>query len=239
VRLQAVRNILPGYGNPPDGAPPPELDYDLWLGPAPERPHNPLRTIYHFRWFWDYSGGQMTNFGAHHLDIAQWGLGKDESGPVSAEGTARYNKDAQYEVPDWCEVTFKYADGTTMICGQDQPDGATFEGADGTVHVTRGELKVTPEDLAAGPADDSDVRLYESADHYGNWLDCIQSRKAPICDVAIGHRSATVCHLGNIAIRSKRKVHWDPARERIVGDDDLARMVSRPYRAPWSLPMTT
>jgi predicted dehydrogenase len=216
--------------------PPPELDYDFWLGPAPYRPYNPNHVHYNFRFFWDYSGGQMTNFGAHHLDIAQWGLGMDESGPISAEGQARYKKDAQYEVPDWCEVTFTYDNGTTVICGQGQPDGATFEGADGTVHVTRGALNINPEDFAAGPPSDFDIRLYESADHYGNWLDCIASRKLPICDVEIGHRSATVCHLGNIAIRSQKKVPWDPVKERIIGDSDLAHMTSRPYRAPWSLP---
>jgi predicted dehydrogenase len=217
-------------------APPPELDYDFWLGPAPYRPYNPNHVHYNFRFFWDYSGGQMTNFGAHNLDIAQWGLGMDERGPISAEGKARYNRDAQYEVPDWCEVTYKYADGTTVICGQGQPGGTTFEGANGTVHVTRDGLQVSPEELAVEPPGGSTVHLYESADHHGNWLDCIVSRKLPICDVAIGHRSSTVCHLGNIAIRSQKTVQWDPVQEQIVGDNDLACMTSRPYRAPWSLP---
>lgn len=219
--------------------PPPELDYDFWLGPAPYRPYNPNHVHYNFRFFWDYSGGQMTNFGAHHLDIAQWGLGMDESGPISAKGIAKYNMDTLYEVPDWCEVTYQYADATTVICGQGQRGGITFEGRVGKVHVTRDELEVTPDDLATQPLGDSDAHLYESADHHGNWLDCIRSRKPPICDVAIGHRSATVCHLGNIAIRSHRTVHWDPTQERIIGDDDLAQMTSRPYRSPWSLPTTS
>jgi predicted dehydrogenase len=218
---------------------PAELNYDFWLGPAPYRAYNPNHVHYNFRFFWDYSGGQMTNWGAHHLDIAQWGLGMDESGPISAEGKARYNKDAQYEVPDWCEVTYKYANGTTVICGQGQPGGTTFEGMDGNVYVTRDELKVTPEEILTEATRDSDVHLYESANHHANFLDCIQSRKLPICDVAIGHRSATVCHLGNIAIRSQKKVNWDPEKERITGDDELAHMASRPYRAPWSLPTTS
>lgn len=216
--------------------PPPELDYEFWLGPAPYRPYNSNHVHYNFRFFWDYSGGQMTNWGAHHLDIAQWGLGMDESGPVSAEGQARYDKGVQYEVPDWSEVTYKYPDSVTVICGQSQLEGTTFEGADGKVYVTRDKLVVTPDSIAAEPLTSSDVHLYESADHYGNWLDCIRSRKLPICDVAIGHRTATVCHLGNIAIRSQKKVNWDPVKERIIGDDDLAHMVSKPYRAPWSLP---
>ena len=100
-------------------------------------------------------------------------------------------------------------------------------------------LETSPANIAEEPLSDSDVHLYESKDHYGNWLDCIHSRKLPICDVAIGHRSATVCHLGNIAIRSQKKVHWDPVKEQIVGDNELAQMISRPYRAPWSLPVTS
>jgi hypothetical protein len=126
-----------------------------------------------------------------------------------------------------------------LICGQSQPGGTTFEGTKGTVHVTRDKLEVTPDDLAAQPLGDSDVHLYKSDDHYGNWIDCIHSRKLPICDVAIGHRSATVCHLGNIAIRSGKTVSWDPEKEVITGDDELAKMAARPYRAPWSLPTTS
>jgi predicted dehydrogenase len=219
--------------------PPPELDYDFWLGPAPKRPYHPRHVHYNFRFFWDYSGGQMTNWGAHHLDIAQWGLGMDESGPVLVQGKARYNAEGLFEVPEWCEVHYEYANGTKIICGQGQPGGTTFEGQDGTIHVGRNKLESTPENLATEPLTASDVRLYESTDHYGNWLDCIHSRKLPICDVAIGHRSATVCHLGNIAIRSQKTVRWDPAKERMIGDDELQAMVSRPYRAPWALPVTS
>ena len=223
----------------PDSDPPPELDYDFWLGPARQRPYNKLRVHYNFRFFWDYSGGQMTNWGAHHLDIAQWGLGMDESGPVSAETTAptRYNKDGWFEVPERCEVTYKYANGVTVICGQGQKGGTTFEGENGTIHVNRGKLESTPADLIKEPLKESDVHLYVSKNHHQNWLACIKSRKRPICDVEIGHRSATVCHLGNIAIRSKKKVTWDPAKEEIAGDAELARRVHYEYRAPWQLPV--
>ena len=215
--------------------PPPELDYDFWLGPAPNRPYNPKHVHYNFRFFWDYAGGQMTNWGAHHLDIAQWGLGMDESGPISAEGKGRYDKEQRFEVPEWCEVTYKYADGTTLICGQSQPGGTTFEGEKGSIHLSRDVIESKPGNIIEEPLAASDVHLYESKDHYGNWLDCIRSRKLPIADVAIGHRSATVCHLGNIAIRSQKKVSWDPQKEKVVGDSELQAMVSRPYRAPWSL----
>jgi predicted dehydrogenase len=217
--------------------PPPELVYNFWLGPAPYRSYNPKHVHYNFRFFWDYSGGQMTNWGAHHLDIAQWGLGMDKSGPVLIEGKAKYNAEKLFEVPEWCEVRYEYANGIKMICGQSEKGGTTFEGADGTIHVSRDVLDVKPAKLGEEPLGDSDVHLYESKDHHGNWLDCIHSRKLPICDVAIGHRSASVCHLGNIAIRSQKTIHWDPVKERIVGDHELAKMTSRPYRAPWTLPL--
>jgi hypothetical protein len=144
-----------------------------------------------------------------------------------------------FEVPEWCEVNYEYASGIRMICGQSQKGGTTFEGADGTIHVSRNVLTSTPVGIVEEPRHDKDPHLYVSADHHDNWLDSIHSRKLPICDVAIGHRSATVCHLGNIAIRSGRVIHWDPVKERIVGDDDTVKMTSRPYRAPWSLPVTS
>ena len=224
---------------PEGNIPPSELDYDFWLGPAPFRPYHAKHVHYNFRFFWDYSGGQMTNWGAHHLDIAQWGLGMDDSGPISAEGTAKYDPQKQFEVPMWSEVNYEYANGVKIICGQSQPGGTTFEGADGKIYVSRNVLKVQPEELLKEPLTASDVHLYDSKDHHGNWLDCIHSRKLPICDVEIGHRSATVCHLGNIAIRSGKKIQWDPVKEQIVGDDEVAKMTSRHYRAPWSLPVTS
>lgn len=178
----------------------------------------------------------MTNWGAHHLDIAQWGLGMDGSGPVSLEGTARYPKDHLYEVPEWCEVIYKYANGVTMICGQSQKGGTTFIGEKGSIHVNRKEIKSTPEGIVDQPITEKDVHLYASKHHHQNWLECIKTRQLPICDVEIGHRSATVCHLGNIAIRTGRTLTWDPAKEQIVGDAEAARMLSRTYRAPWKLP---
>jgi predicted dehydrogenase len=219
----------------PDSAPPKELDFDFWLGPAPLRPYNEKRVHYNFRFFWDYSGGQQTNWGAHHLDIAQWGLGMDESGPISIEGTARYEPTGMYEVPEWSHVIYKYASGVTMYCGHDYKGGTLFEGDRGTIFVNRKQLVATPSEILDAPAGGGDVRLSRSENHFANWFDCIRSRERPICDVAIGHRSATVCHLGNIAIRTGRTITWDPAKEQIVGDAEAARLVKRPYRAPWVL----
>jgi predicted dehydrogenase len=241
-KLQTVLVGIPGPNNPnempPDGDPPPELAYDFWLGPAPQRPYNKNRVHYNFRFWWDYSGGQITNFGAHHLDIAQWALGMDNSGPIAIEGTATFNPQKLHEVTETCRIEYRYASGVKVILGQKQkdiPDGATFIGEKGEVAVTRGALKSNPEEIAkAEPAAD-DVQLYKSDNHHKNFLECIKSRELPICDVEIGHRSATVCHLGNIVARLGRGIQWDPEKEEIVGDAEAATWVQRPYRAPWTL----
>ncbi len=219
----------------PDAEPPANLDYEFWLGPAPYRPYNVNRVHYNFRFFWDYSGGQITNWGAHHLDIAQWGLGMDESGPVRITGEAKFHEQKWYEVPQWFKVVYTYASGAVIECGMGLKGGTTFEGEKGTLHVNRGVLETTPAEFKDAVLKADDVRLYESGNHHRNWLDCIRTRKLPICDVEIGHRSATVCHLGNIAIRTGRTLTWDPAKEQIAGDEEAARMLDKPYRAPWKL----
>ncbi len=139
-------------------------------------------------------------------------------------------------MPAWCEVIYTYANGAKVICGQGEKGGVTFEGDRGTIHVDRGKLSSTPAEIVERPLVENRVHLYASGNHYQNWLDCIRSRKSPICDVAIGHRSSTVCHLGNIAIRTGRKIAWDPEQQTIVGDAEAAAMLARPYRAPWELP---
>ena len=246
-KVKTVKVGLPGVNwvkkgnrpNVPDSEAPPELDFNMWLGPAPQRHYNENRVHYLFRFFWDYAGGQMTNWGAHHLDIAQWGLGMDESGPVEVQATATFNPEKLYETPMTFDVTYKYASGTVMQCNGGTgkyKGGTTFEGEKGVIFVSRGKLESTPEDILTQPLDEKSVRLYASTDHHQNWLDCIKSRRDPICNVDIGHRSATVCHLGNIAVRTGKKVVWDPVKQEIVGDPELAKWASRPYRAPWQLP---
>jgi len=222
----------------PDSAPPAELNYDLWLGPAPERPYNVKRVHYNFRFFWDYSGGQMTNFGAHHLDIAQWALSMDNSGPVTIEGTAEFHPEKWYEVTKSCRINYTYANGVKLILGQDAKDiktGVKFIGSKGSIYVTRGKLIADPAALVAEPIGENDVHLTVSKDHHQNFLDSIKTRELPICDVEIGHRSATVCHLGNMAVRLGRKIEWDPVQETFPGDEEARGMISRPYRAPWEL----
>lgn len=165
----------------------------------------------------------------------------DDSGPTTIEGTATFNKDGWFETPETAKQTFTYANGITVHCSLGKggyPGGVTFEGDKGTIYVKRGAITVTlngekvadPYKLPTG-----DVKLYVSSNHHANWLDCIKTRKLPICDAEIGHRSATVCHLGNIAIRTGRKLTWDPKTETIVGDKDAAAMLTKEYRSPWKL----
>jgi len=242
-----------------DSAPPPELDYEMWLGPAPARPYNKHRVHYFFRFFWDYSGGQMTNWGAHHLDITQWALGMDDSGPTEIVGKGEFDPQKRFEVPSAFDLTYKYANGVVVelrspgakvaslipeqkehaqeiLDGKGDFTGCIFEGEKGLLYVNRGVVRVWPEEVFETPIKDTDTRLYASKEHHQNWLECIKTRKLPICDVAIGHRSATVCHLGNIAIRTGRKIQWDPVKELIVGDAEAAKLTTKEYRAPWKLP---
>ena len=244
-RIGKVHTVLVGIaranhpGEPgPDSAPPAELDYNFWLGPAKVRPYNKKRIHYNFRFFWDYSGGQMTNWGAHHIDIAHWGLGMDDSGPLEVEGTAEFNPKGWHEVTEKCRIDYKYAGGITLTVGQEQSDipmGTTFIGDKGKIHVNRGVLKSEPGDIIKQPIGDDEVKLYKSNNHHQNFLECVKSRELPICDVEIGHRTATACHLGNIAVRLGQKVQWDPKKEQVVGNDDVAAMLERPYRSPWTL----
>jgi len=223
---------------PADSKPPEQLDYDLWLGPAKDRPYNSKRVHYNFRFFWDYSGGQMTNWGAHHIDIAQWGMGTDDSGPTEIEGEATFHPKLWHEVTESCRIRYRYPSGVVMTVGQNQSDikmGTKFIGSKGSIYVNRGHLSSDPGELIKQPIGDDEIHLYASGNHHRNFLDCIASGKLPICDVEIGHRSATCCHLGNLAVRLGRKLRWDPQAEQILGDKEAAEMIDRPYRSPWKL----
>lgn len=221
-----------------DSTPPEELDYNFWLGPAPQRPYNAKRVHYNFRFFWDYSGGQMTNFGAHDLDIVQWALGMDESGPISVEGTPQFHAQGWYEVPETSTLTYTYPGDIKVLVGQGgtTPGGVRFEGSRGWIHVNRARITGEPAELLRSEFTDRDVRLAVSSNHHANWLEAIRTNRRPICDVEVGHRSATVCHLGSIALRTRRPLRWDPASETIQGDEEQQRMLQRPYRAPWVMP---
>lgn len=234
-------NWIARAGKPvPDSAPPADFDFNRWLGPAPLRPFNTNRVHYLFRFFWDYSGGQQTNFGAHHLDIAQWGLGMDDSGPVSVEGSATFNPDGWYETPDTTEIRYTYANGVTMTCRQkfdtkNSDQGAEFVGDKGSLFVYRGGIVANPVELLSDVRIPKIVNSQANIRHVQNFFDCVKSRQKPAADISIGHRSATVCHLGNIAVRANKKINWDPKTESIVGDSETSKWLTKEYREPWSL----
>lgn len=208
------------------------FDYDMWLGPAPEAPYTQMRCHYNFRFIRDYSGGEMTNFGAHDLDIAQWGLGMDETGPVAIEGHADYPAEGLFNLPLNFEVEYTYANGVKLK-NHSEGSGVRFEGSDGWVYVNRSTIEASPPSLLSTAIGPDEIHLYESRDHKRNFLDCIKTRELPIASAEIGHRSATVCHLGNIAMRLGRRLEWDPAREQFVDDPAAASLTARSMRAPW------
>ncbi len=177
----------------------------------------------------------MTDWGAHHNDIAQWGLGRDGSGPVKINGEGKFYETGPHDVPGTFDVQYTYDDGAELHCHSNGENGVKFTGTNGWVFVSRSRIEASDKDLLKSEFGSSDVRLQESHDHHNNWLECIASRKRPICDVEIGYRSVTVCHLGNIAMKLGRELTWDPKKEQFVGDDQANLMVSKPMRAPWHL----
>lgn len=210
--------------NPP--LPVPEgLDWNMWLGPAPWRHYSKGIHPYSWRGFRDYSGGGMTDWGAHQFDIAQWGMDMDNSGPV--EVIPPNGKDVK-------RLTYKYANGTRMFHGGGG-NGVVFTGENGKIEVNRGHLRTWPEELKKTPTLPGEVHLYNSRNHRGNLIDCIKTRKKPVADVEIGCRSVSVCHIGNIAYWLKRPLKWDPVKEEFIGDAEANRWLDRPRRAPWTL----
>jgi predicted dehydrogenase len=231
---------------------PPGFDYERWLGPAPLAPFNSLRVGSDYNNGWrrirDYSGGKMTDWGAHHFDIVQWGLGMDGAGPIEiippqvdaakAEkwqaGRRERKLDgaaARPEDPSW-GLRYVYPGGIEVI--KDGTNGVLFEGTNGKIEVNREHLRTWPQSLRVQTIGANDVHLEESPGHHDNWFACIRSRRRPISDVETACRSVTVCHLGNIALWLGRAIRWDAASEQIVGDEQAAAWLDRPKRAPYA-----
>ncbi|MCA9237578.1 MAG: Gfo/Idh/MocA family oxidoreductase [Planctomycetales bacterium] len=230
--------IGPGPGWQP--MPVPEgFDYDMWLGPAPTAPYHQDRCLYRFRFNYDYAGGQVTNFGAHSLDIAQWGLGMDDSGPVEVESIyAEFlPKGSLFNAATFTHFRCKYPGGVSLECVTGEPSvRCVFEGTEGLVRIdNQGREFVTiPSDLKSDRFGDDVPEVYASNDdHQRNFIDCVKSRTKPAAPVEVGHRSATVCHIGNIALRLGKKLKWDPQAERFVGSEAANNMLSRPVRESW------
>jgi len=215
------------------------LDYDFWLGPAPYAPYASQRTHYQFRYILDYAGGQTTNWGAHYLDIAQWALGMDQSGPVAVEGHGVYPSSGLFTAPTRVDVRYTYANGVTMRM-RTRTDGVydgniIFRGDKGTLDVSRSKLKSDPEGILKETIGENEVHLYKSRDHFGNWIECVKTRQAPVSDLAIGHKTTNLCNIANIAMLLQRKLAWDPAKECFADDMMANRMLQRAMRGPWSL----
>ena len=237
-RLGKITRVDVGVGGAPQqkGVPdevvPDGLDWERLLGPAPLVPYNPLRCHVNFRWFFEYSGGMVTDWGAHHLDIMQWGLGMDGSGPLSVEGTAEVSPGYQNTFTSF-NFVFEYPNDVTVNFGNKVRGGVTFHGPKGKIWVNRGKIEADPVDILKEPLKSTDVHLYKSGNHIQDWVDCMKSRKLPITDVEIGHRSVSVCHLANICGQIGRKLRWDAEKELFINDAEANTMLDREERAPY------
>ena len=231
-RIGKVLSIDVSTGGPPkpcDLPPEPKPDYfdwDMWVGPVLWRPYHSKLAAVSWRPYREFCGGGFADMGAHHFDIAQWGLGTDESGP-----TRIYPPDGNQRQ----RVSFRYANGAIMNHVGGNSLGLTFHGSDGVLYVGRDGFWTKPESIARDPIGPADIRLYKSNNHHGNWLDCIRTRKKCVADVEIGARSATICHLGNIACELRQELEWDPVAERFTSNIKANSLLSRPMRSPWHI----
>ncbi|MCF7975616.1 MAG: Gfo/Idh/MocA family oxidoreductase [Phycisphaerae bacterium] len=228
------------------------FDYDFWMGSTPKTPYVKERTHRTFRYWWDYSGGTMTDWGAHHNDIALWALDMDDSGPVSAEGKPLIDMiPGGYTAASEYDLKYTYANGVIHNCKSTtatspfgavldrngQQHGIKFIGTDGWIWVTRGMIDASDRQLLTDKLPDSAPRVYMSSDHMGNFIDCVKTRKQPICPASVGHRSASMSHLGVLAVRLGRKLNWDPVKEQFVNDPEATRYIKRDMRAPYDYSM--
>ncbi len=251
VRAWAFIDWKGGLGNPPNGTPPSTVNYDMWLGPAPKVPFNPARFHFTFRWFWDYSGGLMTDWGAHMVDIGMWAMGEDPIGAMAAAGKYGYPDDIM-ETPDTQTSIVQFPSYSLVwehMLGAGQgpwqrEHGVEFHGQNGILVIDREGWEIHPETDSDGHPRQYRMnglpRQGGSRDyhftHVKNFLDCVKSREKPNAEIGIHHQSVIACHLANIAARLQRYVSWDSANERIVGDAQAQKLVGREYRAPWKLP---
>ncbi len=270
ARCFHIRNEAPrGIGRPGDTSPPPGLDWDMWLGPAPQVPFNANRCLYKFRWFRNYSGGQLTNFGTHYIDLIQWAIGQDTPSGVFALG-GRYAVQDNRDVPDTMEVIWEYPRGPLVTFSQINANGAAgtklgnvveIRGTQGTIYCGGSGLDVLPEAVleddvpvtgpilrasgkkvgshTVGPKLSERGEVDDDKSHARNFLDSVRSRKPSHCPVAVGHKSTSTTLLGLIAFDRKRYLTWDGQREQITNDPEANQLLDYEYRAPWKLPDIT
>jgi predicted dehydrogenase len=258
-KLTAVEVGLPGDppGGDADPAPVPKnLNYDAWLGSTPVVPYTEDRVhpqAGYGRPGWlrceQFGAGMITGWGAHHIDSAHWGMDTEYTGPVEVWGTAEFPKKGLWDVHGPFKTEAIYANGVKMTVSGDFPNGIKFIGTEGWVFVSRGNETVTSSDPVAkmftqplvasdpkiiksviGP---DEIHLYDSADHHGNFLECVKSRRAPIAPIEVGHRACSACLIHHMAMKANRKLHWDPEKERFKNDDEANGWLSRPQRWPY------
>ena len=221
-----------------DFAPPPKgFDYDMWLGQAPYRPYCEARIHWNFRWILDYSGGQLTDWGAHLIDIAQWANDTEHTGPIEVEGKGVFPLNALFNTATDYSIDYKYANGVTMNVSGQQP-GIRFEGTDGWIgnNGWNANIEAEPATILDSKIGDNEIHAYkEPAGEQRNFLDCVKSRKPCYAPAETGHRTVTIAHIGNISMMLGRRLRWDPDKERFLDDDEANKMLRRPMREPWGL----
>ncbi len=242
VRCWAYLTWIKNVGHPADAPVPEGVDYDMWLGPAPKRTFNPGRFHFNFRWFWDYAGGLMTDWGVHLLNLALWAMKPPPPLRVTSVG-GKYVWDDLSETPDTQNTLYQFPDFSliwehqcetrTELDGREH--GVAFHGTNGTLTLWSNGWEVVPaKDSGLEPEkheDDEDSRPR----HVRNFLDCMRSRELPVEDIEVGHYVSTIAHLGNLALRSKGVVEWDPKLERVWGNPAANKMITQAYRKPWKL----
>jgi len=234
----------PGMGPEPSMPVPQELDYDMWLGPAPWAPYtekrvHPQKGYSRPGWLriTDYGAGMITGWGSHHNDIAQWGMGTEYTGPVAIEGHAEFPQHGLWDVHGPFHIEYTYANGVKIICADNKENkqGVVFEGTEGSVYVRRGHIEAQPASLLEETIGPDETKLYVSNNHKGNFYECVKSRAQTIAPAEVAHRSCSVCLLGQIGMQLGRKLQWDPVAERFVGDAEANRRLSKPMRGSWHL----
>lgn len=213
------------------------FDYDMWLGPTPWVAYTERRCHFDFRYILEYSGGEVTDRGAHVIDIGQLGNNTDDTGPVEVKGKGEFLNKGLFDCAFKYEFEFTYANGVRMLCTQNEPRGVKFEGTDGWVfvHIHGGNLEASRPELLREVIGPNEEHLGRSPGHHEDFLNAVRTRGVPFASVEVGHRSATMCHLANIAMLTGRTLKWDPVQERVTNDDTAQRMTYRPPRSPWRL----
>ncbi|HUU10622.1 MAG TPA: Gfo/Idh/MocA family oxidoreductase [Phycisphaerae bacterium] len=245
-RLHTIRTYLPMEAHclaPQGDAPPtpvPEgFDYNMWLGPAPWEPYTPKRCHFNFRWILDYSDGELTDRGAHVNDIALWGAGPLLTGPVDIVATeGKFRNDTLWDVPIHFHIEYKYSSGLQIICESSGQRGIRFEGTEGWIFVAihGGHLTASRPEILKSVIGPNEIHYHQSrGGHHGDWIYAMQTRGPTVAPAEDGHRTASFCHLGIIALLMERPLKWDLDKERFIGDDEASAYVNRPMRSPWHL----